>query len=348
MNPETSQISRIYIHRRFVVRFLIAMLIVLSVLSFASIAFGWGRDAGQDNMDSGTPTQLADTSPFYVLLIGNDSLEGTALYTGEIDEDKKPVIHAEAITLARMDPRAFTITLVTVPSNTVLYDSDEQVRDSMRDGGPEQTVYTVERITGVDVRYYFMLDYNGFEEVVKRMGRVTADVPATFRIQDPVTAKPIVVKKGENRELNAAEALGLARAWWPYENDFDAHRQLNVRTMETDLINRTLGSDDEKVRKVLGTFEKNCNTNIDKELLISLVTRFYENKDAVTIYSCTGPYLTTSISENGEPIIRQPPSAWRELMTVVDAGEDPAAAFPMYDFKHSEGETEAETQGKAQ
>jgi hypothetical protein len=35
-------------------------------------------------------------------------------------------------------------------------------------------------------------------------------------------------------------------------------------------------------------------------------------------------------------------------MTVVDAGEDPAAAFPMYDFKHSEGETEAETQGKAQ
>lgn len=334
MSAQT-ETSRIYIHRRVVVRFLVVMLVVLSALSFASIAFGWGEDSQLALEDSSTPTALSDTSPFYVLLIGTDSLEGTALYSGAIDnQERQPYEQqADALTLMRVDPSSFTITLVTVPSNTCLYDSDEQVRDSLFEGGPMAAEYTVERITGVDVRYYFMLDFSDFEAVLDSVGKISADVPFTIRTQDPVTAKTVTVRQGVDRKLNSAQALAFLRAWEQYDADADAYRQLNVRTVEREVIGQVLDLDDEEVRLVLGTFERNCVTDMDNSLLISLVTHFYQNREALTIYSCTGPYLATNIGPTGEPIIRQQVSAWRELMTVVDNGEDPAAVFPEYDFK---------------
>ena len=65
-NPNT----RMYIHRRIVVRFLEALLVLLSVASFVSIALGLGTTpsfSGQE--DSGTPTRLTDMSPFYALVV---------------------------------------------------------------------------------------------------------------------------------------------------------------------------------------------------------------------------------------------------------------------------------------
>ena len=334
MSAETTA-QRMYIHRRIVVRFLVAVLVVLSALSFASIAFGWGQSSQIVEEDFGTPVRLTDTSPFYVLLIGTDSLEGTALYSGGIDNPNEDPFgqQADAVTLVRVDPSTLTLTLVTIPANTVLYDSDDLLRDSLSEGGPIQTVYTVERITGIDVSYYFMFDFSDFENLMEQVGKVPANVPFTIKMQDPVSAKTITVRQGVGRMLNGPQALAFLRAWEQYETDADAYRQRNVRDMETQVITQVLDYEDEAVRLVLGALEQNCTTDMDNTLLISLVTHFYENKAGVIIYACTGPYLTTAISETGEPIIRQSVPEWRELMTVVDAGEDPAAVLPQYDFK---------------
>ena len=326
-----------YIHRRFVVRFLIVLLVLLSCASFISIALGLGMGPSTSNQgDSGTPTRLEDTSPFYVLLIGSDSLEGTALYTGNVNsqsEADRP--QADSLVLTRIDPASCTVTLVTVPSNTVLEDADGTVRDSLDDGAI-QTVRRVERIAGVSIRYYFLMDFSGFETFMNQVGPITADVPVRITMQDPVTAKAVTVESGKDVKLDESGVLAFLRSSEPYLADSDAHRQLNVRNVLAQVMLQTLASDDDAVRKVLGVFEDEVETNINNELLISLVTRFYDEKANVKVYACTGPYLASELDAHGELVVEHRARAWRELMSVVDSGEDPAAVLPEYDFQGSD------------
>ena len=334
-NPTT----RMYIHRRFVVRFLIVLLVLLSVASFVSIGLGLGLNTSSESQeDSGTPTRLVDTSPFYVLFIGSDSLVGTSLYTGDIASQTGDKPQADSLLLARIDPANCVLTLVTVPSNTVLEDSDSMVRDTLSDDSPLQTVHTVERITSVSIRYYFLMDFSGFETLLGKIGPVTADVPVSITMQDPLTAKNITVGAGTNVKLDAAGTLAYLRSTAPYAVDADPHRQLNTRNVLTELVFDVLGFGDEDVRKVLGVFEEEVQTNIDNSTLISLVTRFYDEKKSVQVYACTGPYLASAVNANGDPIVERQVTAWRELMTVVDSGEDPAAVLPQYDFQGSESD----------
>ncbi|MBE6470841.1 MAG: LytR family transcriptional regulator [Coriobacteriaceae bacterium] len=337
MASTESPATRMYVHRRFVIRFLVTLLVLLSIASFVSIALGLGATTDTTSQeDSATPTRLADTNPFYVLLIGSDSLEGTALYTGNMNSrSETSQAHADGLILARIDPGTCTVTLVTVPANTVLEDSGIPVRDTLVEG-PKATVHTVERITGVSIRYYFLLGFSGFEALVSQVGPIDADVPVSITMQDPLTARPITIPTGKHVELDEAGTLAYIRSSEPYLVDSDAHRQLNARTVVSDMITMVLGSEDDAVRKVLGVFESEVETNIDNATLLSLVTRFYDEKEAVRIFSCTGPYLASSINEAGEPIVEPRVTAWRELMSVVDSGEDPAAALPHYDFQGSE------------
>lgn len=327
--------SRMYIHRRIVVRFLEVLLVLLSLASFVSIALGLGTMpsfSGQE--DSGTPTRLTDTRPFYALVVGSDSLEGTALYTGDVNarqQAENP--QADAVMLVRVDPAACTITFVTVPSNTVLDDPEQMLRDTLVEGNPRDTVRAVERIAGVSIRYYFVMGFSAFEALVNQVGGITADVPVSITMQDPVTARTVTVPSGKSETLNAAQALAFVRSSDPYVTDADPHRQLNVRSAAVDLIVQVLGSEDEAVRKALGLFEDQVQSNINNDTLISLVTRFYDERERTQIFACTGPYLSTGINANGEPIIERQLTTWRELMTVVDSGEDPATILPQYDFR---------------
>ena len=330
--------DRMYVHRRFTVRFLVVLLAILSVLSFVVIAMGWGT-AGEPTgrEDSGTPTKLADTSPFYVLLIGSDSLVGTALYTGDVNtQSEEDAPQADSLLLVRVDPGDCVLTFVTVPSNTMLEGDDVPLRDTLKMGDTSQTVRSVERITGVSIRYYFEVGFSAFEQIVDKIGGSVQDVRVSIKMQDPVTAKTVNVPSGSEVSLDSAQTLAYLRSWSQYATDGDAHRQLNVRNVMQNLVNAVLDSDDEQVRLVLGTFEGIASTNIDDETLLSLVTRFYDEREKVTMYACTGPYLSTTINDEGYTVVEPRVSAWRELMSVVDAGEDPAAAFPQYDFTDSE------------
>ena len=320
------------IRRRTVVAFLVTLLVVLSAASFASIALGWGKtSAGVSDQELGEPTQLASTDPFYILLIGSDTLEGTALYTADMSRDPDYAPHADAITLMRVDPAALTLTLVSVPADTVLQDYNLRLRDSLAEGGPEETTYLVERLTGVSIGDYFLIDYAAFEALVNQVGSIKVDVPQTLVEQDPLTAKKITVKEGNNQKLDGAHALAYVRASEQYPADVAAHRQHNVREVEAAIISQVFSLDDAKVRAALGVFESGVETSMSNQDLLALVTRFYSNKEQAQVFSCTGPYLTTGIDVEGRPFIRTSPNVWRELMTIVDAGENPAD-YPQYTF----------------
>ena len=267
----------------------------------------------------------APVDPFYVLLIGSDSRKGTAIYTGKSNEHAQVDQHADIMTLLRIDPKTYTLTLVTVPRDTALEGESGRLNESLLDNDPNQVVQAVGKLTGVYADYYMMTSFISFENLVNAIGGVNVDVPKTVSVTDPATGKSVKVKAGKNRRLDGAEALVLARARKDYERDQDALRQVNVRNIERALISKMLAMDGNfDVEHVLTVIEDDTKTNVDLASIGFLMLDFVGHADEVTIYDCTGPYAGSEREGDGLWVIEGDRDTWTRLMARVDAGEDPA------------------------
>ena len=276
------------------------------------------EEAAQESEELEYPTE-----PFYVLLIGSDTREGTAFYTGKGSDDPPHDDHADVLTLMRIDPTEHVITLVTIPRDTVLVGSDSKINDTLLGNHPEQTVAAVERLTGVQIDHYLLTTFTAFELLVDSLGGVTVDVPKTIAFTDPVSAETVKVKEGKNRKLDGAEALVLARVRKDYGEGGDRVRQQNVRNLEEAIIKAAL-EDPQAVAEVLSDIDRYIETDMDAAEMAMLVTGFTANADDVTFYSCCGPY-NGGENEDGVWVIEEDIPRWTAIMQVVDAGEDPSA-----------------------
>ncbi len=180
------------------------------------------------------------TEPYYVLLIGSDSRRGTALYTGKSNQHAQTEAHSDIMTLVRVDPVTYKITLVTVPRDTKLDSSDEKINETLAQEGPELTVKAVEELCGVSIPYYVMTTFSGFVQLVNGLGGVVVDVPMEVTVPDAMTGRDLTVDAGQNKDLDGSEALVLARARKEYSGFQDNFRQQNVRELEKSIIEKVL------------------------------------------------------------------------------------------------------------
>ena len=284
--------------------------------AFIAVCLGIGALAG--------PRQVADTvqlsaveqqDPFYVLLIGSDSRKGTALYTGKASDHAQVNQHSDVITLVRVDPASYQITLVTVPRDTVLPGESSKINDTLVNGDPMETVKAVQRLTGVEIDYYMMTTFTGFENFIDALGGVTVDVPATVKVP---------VQKGQNQHLDGSETLVFARARKEYADNQDAVRQANVRQIEAAIFRNVLNMPNESdIDQALVNLKRSTSTNLDMSKVGYLAVDFALHKDDVTLYSCTGPY-TGDVNSSGLWVVDQNSQAWEDLMAAVDSGSDPS------------------------
>ncbi len=304
----------------------------LAVLVVALITAG--IIAGMTYLDSVAPkTQVMYQTgsvaqaqqPFYVLLIGSDSRKGTALYTGKADDHAQTDQHSDIMTLMRIDPTTYQITLVTVPRDTESDVTGSRINDALLDDDPNQVVDAVAELTGVHADYYMMTTFISYENIIDALGGVQVDVPKTVTVLDPATAKDITVKAGVNLNLKGPQALVFARARKEYVNDQDAIRQTNVRSLEQSMIEKVMSGDID-VDSALNDLRENTTSNMDWNLAKTLINLFVEHADEAVVYSGTGPYEGTE-NENGDWTIPEDREAWAEVMETVTDGGDPAAVL---------------------
>ncbi len=263
---------------------------------------------------------MVPTEPFYVLLIGSDSREGTALYTGK-DDGESSDHRADVITLMRVDPVNYIITLVTVPRDTVLNGETIKINDSLLGNKPENTVSEVEKLTGIEIDYYMVTSFASYEFLVDALGGVTVDVQKDITVEDPITAEYVTVKAGRNQTLDGAEALVFARARKEYGSSGDVTRQANVRSLEMSMINKVM-RDPDNAGAFIDALQKYTTTDMDSVVLVPTAASFVGNADQVVFYSCTGPH-DGGKNKDGVWMIAEDAEAWAAIMAVVDAGEDP-------------------------
>lgn len=280
----------------------------------------------RDSLVAGEEAQDAVTAdPFYVLLIGSDSRKGTALYTGNATEHAQVDQHSDIMTLVRVDPTAYVLTLLSVPRDTQLAGEEGKINDSFLQGKPEETVKAVERLTGASIDYYMMTTFMGFESLVNALGGVEVDVPVKVTVPDAATGRDLTVKAGQEQRLNGAQALVLARARKAYEGNQDGLRQVNVRALETSLIEEALDDPDE-VEQAVRALKGNVQTNMPLGQIASLGLDFALHKDQVVIYSGTGPYEGET-NKAGQWVAPEDKELWARVMETVDAGGDPTTVL---------------------
>ena len=308
-----------------------AALAVICVAVFATVfalTLQWLAAGTPEDPELTETIEVTDDTrvePFYVLLIGSDSRRGTALYTGQSKDQSQSSAYADILTLMRIDPSTYTITLVSIPRDTAIRPDSPKINESLLSNDPTDVVTAVERLTGVRADYYMMTTFITFANLINALGGIDIDVPNDITVDDPATGKKISLKAGKNQHLDGSQALALARARYEYGDDQEAKRQRNVRAIEEKIIRKVLAMDGSiDIEHIVATLEHDTYTDMDLASMGGTIVDFVLHANEVTIYEGTGKYKGGTRRTDGEWVVESDDESWMRLMEIVDRGQDPS------------------------
>ena len=263
--------------------------------------------------------------PFYMLLLGSDSREGSGTGNGPAESGDQQ--RSDVIILARIDAPNKTVTLVSVPRDTP-YTLDDgtvvKVNEAYNIGGAPMSVKAVSDITGVDIAHYVEVHISELEAIVDTLGGVDVYVDRELVVDDTQKGEEQIIPAGE-QTLNGRQAQVFARDRHSYddsEEGGDNRRQNNVRTLLEAIIDKVL---DRPVYELPGTIldlAQYVTSDMKTSDIVALGLAFAGND--VTMYSCTGPSDGDIIESYGGLWFCYPnPEGWAALMAEVDSGQEP-------------------------
>lgn len=261
---------------------------------------------------------ISGKAPFYVLLVGNDTRQGTIEDTGEY------YVYSDTMMLAYVEPLHYKVSLVSIPRDTesTVNGSPAKINSAYTTEGIEGTIDQIESLTGVKISYYANLSFVSFAQLVDALGGVTAVVPFDMSLKDIVGGGKITLSAGE-QELNGSEALVLARMRKDYNESGEACRQMASREMVQNLILSVAGNPN-NVEACVNAFLAVCDTNIDKEKLLELALDYAANADQITITTCTGPYEAYEMPQyDGQVMVPRDEDLWARVIAAIESGRNP-------------------------
>ena len=170
--------------------------------------------------------------------------------------------------LAHVNTKTRQVLLVSTPR-------DFYVPLSISDGVPDKLTHagiygvnvskdTLGMLYGIDIDYYFRVNFEGFEEIIDSLGGVTVDSEYSF------TVGSHSFREGEN-DLNGKEALIFARERYSLPGG-DRQRGKNQMAVIQGVINKVLSPEILKnYTSVLEAVEGNFETTVPYELVAELV-----------------------------------------------------------------------------
>ena len=207
-----------------------------------------------DREDLKPDDQLRDENGQFVkeihlLMIGKD--QKSNVEEGEVQSD--------SIILANLKPESKELTITAVPSHK------EFNGQTLQTYNKDQLMNIMNEIAGVSPEYYFVIDYEGFKNIVNLISGIEVTVQKDFEVPN----LGLYLKEGNNL-LSGQEALNYARYYDPDENELDRiARQRQVMEGFADKIfqRNTLLDIPKLYRTVIETI-RNVQTNFDYGMAI--------------------------------------------------------------------------------
>ena len=284
--------------------------------------FGNINSALHDGLDSSLWSVLSKVNagePFYMLLLGTD--EST---DRQDDEEMAGVFRSDTIILTRVDPKAQTLTMVSIPRDTQVELGEygtQKINAAHAFGGATLAVQAVEDLTGVSISHYAEIDFDGFIGLVDALGGVEVDVPMAIDDEDAGGHVDAGLQT-----LDSWQALTLCRARNAYEDvvgQGDLYRAANQRLVLGAIVKKILSSDPATMTSSINTCAQYVRTDLDVTAVLDLANQFRgfdsENKLYTAVYPVTSEYtddIWWDISLDDE---------WEQMRERMEKGLSPVA-----------------------
>jgi len=184
------------------------------------------------------PPAWDGASRITILLMGVDT--EVVVKDGKVSPDRVGPARSDTMILLTIDPQSKTAGMMSIPRdlwtsiprygfgkiNTAYYIGEA---GKLPGGGPELAMRTVERVVGVPIQYYAVMEFWAFTNLIDDIGKVDVFVPKKIII-DPMGpgADKIMLSAGWHK-LGGIEALGYVRQRHTSGGDVDrSKRQQDV------------------------------------------------------------------------------------------------------------------------
>lgn len=337
--PTASQLYPGYVRKRkrgrLIKRVGLAALSLVLVVLFATGAYAlWYSSALDGALSMGAEQDASVDSvlvageagkPFYVLLLGSDSREGSGTSSNPAMQGDNQ--RSDVMILARVDASNRQVTLVSVPRDTP-YTLDDgsvvKINEVYNIEGASGSIKAVSELTGVPISHYAEVHFSEFQEIVDKLGGITVDVPIAVSYKDALTGDKVTIEPGV-QTLNGQQAQIFARARHEYGDNQEAKRQSNIRTVLMAIVQKVLEKPLTELPGTVLDLAQSVGTDMNTSDIVSLALGFAGGSSNMTVYSCSGPSNGDFMEQHdGLWLCYENPEGWASLMAVVDAGEDPS------------------------
>ena len=252
----------------------IILFIILVLIIIAGIVFGARIQENGGGMQGVIATALGQNEetlknlkPIYCLVVGKSG--------GMTD----------TIMLCAYDPQTQKASMLSIPRDTFYgknkdtATADYKINSLYSNGGIKKMVAAVEKVVGIEIPYYAVIDTDGLIELVDVIGGVEFDVPIDMKYDDPTQDLHINLKAGV-QTINGEKAEQLLRfrhnndgSSYPASyGDNDYGRMRTQREFIKAAIEQTLTAKNvTKIKDIITVGFNNLETNIKLDDILDYV-----------------------------------------------------------------------------
>lgn len=256
---------------RKLLKFILCLLIFIFIaagvfLGYSTIKNGWGLQGILATIVGHDSNTVEDLGEFKILLLGV-STDITARLT-------------DTIMVASYNPKTQKASLLSIPRDTYVgkdktNPSASDKINSLYQKDAQKTLDAVNSITGLDLKYYMVVDMDVMVDLVDEIGGVEFNVPIDMDYDDPTQNLHIHLKAGL-QTINGQEAEYLLRfrknsdgTSYPTEyGDNDYGRMRTQREFIKEAVKQTIVPKNlVKIKSLIDIIYKNIDTNIDVDTI---------------------------------------------------------------------------------
>lgn len=247
--------------RKILIALLIILIVLVGFIVYRTKKNGGGMQGLLSTLVGHTEETLKTLEPIQVLVMGVSTDNGLKL--------------SDTIIVGTYDPKTQNASLLSIPRDTF-------VGKNIKTGGgmdkinalyqksPEKTLEAVNKITGLDIKYYVVVDNEALIKLVDVIGGVEFDVPINMKYDDPSQDLHIDLKKGM-QTINGEKAEQLLRfrhnndgTSYPSEyGDNDIGRMKTQRNFITETIKQTITAKNVfKIKDIIDIAYEYIETNL--------------------------------------------------------------------------------------
>lgn len=189
---------------------------------------------------------------------------------------------SDTIIVASYNPKTQAVSMLSIPRDTYVTNGNYKYSvynkiNSVYENGehPEKTVKAVNELTGLDIKYYMLIDTKGLRKLVDTIGGVEFDVPVNMKYDDYTQDLHIDLKKGLQK-LTGVQAEQVVR--FRHNNDGSSYsteygnedygRMKTQRNLIVAVAKQTIKFKNiTEIKNIINIMKEDIKTNIDFDLM---------------------------------------------------------------------------------